>query len=114
MARVFLEAEAPALGVWSRAAALLGRQAIEQALSDLWRRVAPGVEETPIRAQLICFRGLLGDGQLDARLEYLWWILTRACHHHPYELDPTAEEVGGWLDEVAVVVASLETLPDEG
>ncbi|HXF74445.1 MAG TPA: hypothetical protein VNO79_17820, partial [Actinomycetota bacterium] len=103
MARIFLEAERPAPGVWSRAAAVLGRQALEQALSDLWRRVAPGVDQTPIRAQLICFRGLLGDGELGARVEYLWWILTRACHHHPYELDPTAEEVEGWLDEVAVV-----------
>jgi hypothetical protein len=38
---------------------------------------------------------------------YLWSALTRACHHHPYELAPTSGEVAGWLDEAERVIAAL-------
>ncbi len=110
MARVVLDSR-PIVGAWTRAAALLARQALEEALGDLWRRLAPGVEEAPFRAQLICLRGSVDERELAARAEYLWWALSRACHHHPYELDPTADEVAGWTDEVATVVARLRDVP---
>jgi hypothetical protein len=32
-----------------------------------------------------------------ARAEYAWAQLSRACHHHPYELVPTAAELSDRL-----------------
>lgn len=83
-------------GRWPRAVALLTRQAIEGSLFDLWRTIHPGVEAAPMRAQLLVLRNEVTPN-LAAEAEYAWAALSRACHHHPYELVPTAEELGQWL-----------------
>ncbi len=41
-------------GLWPRAAALLGRQALEAALDELWSRTHPGLERASMRCQLLC------------------------------------------------------------
>lgn len=87
----------PIAGVWPRAIALLTRQAIEASLFDLWRAVAPGVEAAPMRAQLLVLRQQVAP-RLAAETEYAWAALSRACHQHPYELVPTAGELGQWLE----------------
>jgi hypothetical protein len=84
-------------GRWPRAVALLARQAIEGSLFDLWRAIHPGVEASPMRAQLLVLRHEVTTS-LAAEAEYAWAALSRACHHHPYELVPTAEELGQWLE----------------
>jgi hypothetical protein len=33
-----------------------------------------------------------------------WTALSRAGHHHAYELSPTAAELGTWLESVDVLV----------
>ncbi|WP_280193861.1 hypothetical protein, partial [Nocardia farcinica] len=43
-------------GVWSRATAWILRLALEQAVDDLWRRVAPDLVRCPMRAQLLALR----------------------------------------------------------
>ena len=43
-----------------------------------------------MRTQLICLRSYLEDAPLAARAGHAWSALSRACHHHPYELGPTA------------------------
>ena len=35
-----------------------------------------------------------------ARLHETWGALSRACHHHPYELAPTAAELARWIEVV--------------
>jgi hypothetical protein len=82
-------------GLWPRAAALLGRQALEAALDELWSRTHPGLERASMRCQLLCLPIVLTDRELAG---------TRACHHHPYELPPTAEELARWLDAVEAVI----------
>jgi hypothetical protein len=42
----------------------------------------------------------------DAR--FAWWALTRACHHHPYELAPTGVEIEWWVSSVERVVAAVD------
>lgn len=86
-------------GRWPRAAALLGRQALESAVAALLADRAPGVERCSARAQLLCLRQLIDPNQALA-IEHAWVGLTRACHHHAYELPPTAVELAGWLDTV--------------
>jgi hypothetical protein len=91
-------------GLWSRAAALLGRQALEAELDELWSQTHPGIERASTRCQLLCLTGYLPDRRLAGRAAHAWAALTRACHHHPYELPPTADELERWLDAVEAVI----------
>ena len=85
-------------GLWPRAAALLGRQAIEASMEDLWQLSAPGLEDTSAKCQLLCLSHFLGDPDLAGRVHATWHSLTRSCHIQVYELAPTAAELEGWLE----------------
>lgn len=74
---------------------MLTRQALEQTLDDLWRWKAPGTQLASRRAQLLCLGPYTGSELLAREVRYTWAILSRACHHHPYELGATADELGG-------------------
>ena len=93
-------------GLWPRAAALLARQALEQGLDDFWRKHAPGVEHSSRHAQLLCLRSY-ADEQLAEEASHTWAALSGACHHHAYELSPTASELERWIRSVSDVVDSL-------
>ena len=45
-------------------------------------------------------RMIKADGTLPAQLHEAWGSLSRACHHHPYELAPTAGELATWIHVV--------------
>jgi hypothetical protein len=94
-------------GMWPRAAVFLARQALEVALKTYWSAKAPGVENCPTRAQLLCLGGYL-DGSLAQRGNLVWAALSRASHHHPYDLPPTHEELVGWCDTVLEIVERTE------
>jgi hypothetical protein len=110
-ARGLLEREDPiTAGLWPRATALLTRQALEAALDALWLRRARGVEMCSARAQLICLPAYLRDEELAERVSYTWTALSRACHHHPYELSPTASELLAWIRTVEQLVARVNAI----
>lgn len=81
------------IGVWPRAAALLSRQAIELAMVELWRARAPGAELSSVRAQLLLLPTYLHDHELAHLTAYAWMALSRACHHHGYDLPPDVGEL---------------------
>jgi hypothetical protein len=91
-------------GLWPRAAALLARQALEAGVQSLWQRRSLDLEGCSMRTQLICLRSYLGDPELAARAAHAWSALSRACHHHAYELAPTAGELGAWLPAVRELI----------
>src|SRR5262249_39552838 len=94
------------VGLRERAAALLARQALEESVRETLRRRAPGTELVSARAQLLCLPTYAPDAAAaDAR--YLWGVLSRACHHHPYELAPTANELTEWLSATGRVIERL-------
>ena len=98
MARQILDRAAPdTAGLWPRAAALLGRQALEMAVDDFWRGRQMPLDSCPTFPQLICLREYLGDDALAGDVHHAWNALSRACHQHPYELAPTVEELRGWI-----------------
>jgi hypothetical protein len=97
-------------GLWPRAAALLGRQALEEGLDAYWSARGIPLAPCPTRPQLICLRTYLPDPSLAARLHHTWSALSDACHHHAYELAPTAEELGRLFD----TVGELLEVVDEG
>jgi hypothetical protein len=87
-------------GLWPRAAALLIRQALEEAVDDYWRAHQLPLDSLPTQAQLVCLRMMSTDGVRPLQLNQAWGALSRACHHHPYELAPTAEELSAWIETV--------------
>jgi hypothetical protein len=94
-------------GMWPRAAALLGRQALEGALDRLWMLRAPGVESSSMKAQLLALPFYLGEEELAEDAAQAWWAFTRATHEDAYELPPTHEELERWLDDVEQLIAAV-------
>jgi hypothetical protein len=101
-----------AAGVWPRAAALLARQAIETALLEFWLVRAPGLEWCSTHAQLLCLPDYVRDPEVAESASYAWTRLSRICHHHPYELLPTAAELRVLVDTARRLLGALAT--DEG
>lgn len=95
-------------GLWPRASALLACRALEATVQRLWERRALDIRGCPMRVQLICLRTYLGDADLAARTGHAWSALSRACHHHPYELAPTAAELRGWLSVVEELIQKAD------
>jgi hypothetical protein len=93
-------------GVWPRAVAFLVRQALETSVGELLALRASGTERCSARAQLLCLPTYAPDEPAH-QATFLWGALSRACHHHPYELAPTAEELAGWLDGTKMVIDRL-------
>jgi len=109
MARGMLDGLDPdSSGLWPRASALLARQALEATVQRLWERRTLDLAGCPMRVQLICLRTYLGDAELAARAGHAWSALRRACHHHPYELAPTADELRGWFSVVEELVQKAD------
>lgn len=101
MARQLLARASPeTAGLWPRAAALLGRQALETSLDGYWAARRIPLESCPTLQQLICLREYLGDADLAGAVHHAWNALSRACHHHPYDLPPSAGELSAWLETV--------------
>jgi hypothetical protein len=93
MAQQLLERpDAKTAGLWPRAAALLARQALEQSLDERWRGKGLALDQLSTHAQLICLASYLDD-PIASTLRQAWGALSSACHHHPYELAPTLEEL---------------------
>lgn len=86
-------------GAWSRAAALLGRQALETAIDERF----PELRDATGKARNLCLPVLLGDETLARDLVQSWGALSHATHH-PYDLPPTAEELKRRMAPVAALV----------
>ena len=99
-ARTMMRPDGFTAGLWPRGVALLTRQALESALDDLWLRRSPVIAQASARAQLLCLRSYLRQDDVAERVTYVWSALSRACHHHAYELPPTASELEGWIATV--------------
>jgi hypothetical protein len=91
-------------GLWPRASALLALHALEASVGRLWERHALELRGCPMRTQLICLRTYLGDVGLAARTGHAWSALSRSCHHHAYELAPTAAELRSWFSVVRELI----------
>jgi len=93
---------------WTRIAAVLARHALEESIREFW--AARGFEligTTSMRCQLICLKEFCRDPSASRTAAHIWWELSRACHHHPYELAPTWDQTHTWLEEVRGVVRSI-------
>ena len=46
-----------------------------------------------------------------ARIGHAWSALSRACHHHAYELAPTAGELQSWFLVVRELIQKVGLAP---
>jgi hypothetical protein len=83
----------------SRMAALLARQALEQAVDVL---CGPEMRRATMRSRLLYLRVLVGPQTAD-RASIAWSGLSQACHQHAYELTPTRGEVDYLMGLVSTV-----------
>ena len=95
---------------WPRAAALVVRSALEAELAAYWACVEPGVEQCPMRTQLAVLRRPEYAGpDIGTDVAAAWHALSRASHHHAYELAPTLVELRSWSLAVRNAVAALRS-----
>ena len=101
-------------GCWARASALLARQSLERAMDLLWRRRAPIVARCSMASQLLVLPSYLRDQEAARDASYAWSALSRACHHHAYELPPTASELRSLIKLTRRVAAAIEAMTAPG
>jgi len=97
-----------AKGTWPRACAWLLRLELEAVLDRFWARVDPaiGTATHAQRPKLLMLPTYTGP-EVARRVSYLWWALSRAGHHHRYELGVTSAELLRLRTELVELVTSL-------
>ena len=106
--RVLVEPGDALFGCWARASALLARQSLETAIDLLWRKRSPIMAQCSMAAQLLVLPSYLRDQEAARDASYAWSALSRACHHHAYELPPTASELRSLIGLTRHVTAAIE------
>ena len=99
-------------GVWPRAAAFLARQALEDAVDQMWERNLPDMRYASRATQLACLGYASPDRELTDGVRVAWHALSRACHHHQYELAPTAPELEMWIEKVVRMIERMSPASD--
>ena len=93
---------------WPRATVFLLRSALELELAGYWARIGPGVEACSMRAQLTVLRRPEYAGpDVGSDVTAARHALSRACHHHAYELAPTVAELRSWAETVRWAARAL-------
>jgi hypothetical protein len=95
----------------NRAACWIARAALESAVDDLLAIQNRDAPEATMRSKLTVLQVAFQSDEpnVPAVAEYAWSGLSRACHHHAFELSPPASEVQhliGLVRELADTAAS--------
>lgn len=104
--RILKQPELVEDGAWPRACTWLIRLALEHGLDDFWAEREPRVGRVSRRAQLLTLTRTI-DSDLGRRGTELWHALSRAAHHHAYELAPTGAEIRTWHRDVLTLTEAL-------
>jgi hypothetical protein len=96
-------------GLWPRGAVWLTRIALENSVRAAWKRRYPTSWVHGMDNQLLAMSRIVDDDTLR-RVTMLWTVLSRAGHHHHYELTPTAAEIRGWLVETRKLIHRLDAI----
>ena len=80
----------------------------------LWRTRAPIVAHCSTTAQLLVLPSYLRDQEAARDAAYAWSALSRACHHHAYELQPTASELRSLITLTRRLAAAIEAATAPG
>lgn len=94
--------------LWERAAVLLARQALEEALDRFWASRSRDLLQASMRAQLLCLGSFMNNERDAAEVDQLWSALSDACHFDACAPAPSASEIRVRLDEATRLCAILE------
>jgi len=90
-----------------RTAALLARRAFEDWLDEFCASWTPNVGPRPSTASKLVVLEAFRGAALGERAKRIWYQLSVVCHHHAYELQPSASEVR----HLVSAVRALDTEP---
>ncbi|MFD6903667.1 hypothetical protein [Streptomyces sp. NPDC060077] len=96
-------------GLRARAAAVLLRMALEQALDAYWRRITPRMTRVG-KHRMLCLEWYAGR-DTARRCRTTWAALSATCHYRTYELPPAPTEIQARLEEVIGLLAALNSGP---
>ena len=83
-----------ATGHSNRGACWIARAALESAVDELLDTMNAPAPDATMRSKLTVLQVASGvDSPIPGQADYAWNGLSRACHHHAFELSPTATEV---------------------
>jgi hypothetical protein len=90
-----------------RTAALLARRAFEDWLDELSASWSTQVvsDRSPTTSSKLVALGALQGMELGEHAKRVWHGLSRAVHHHAYELQPSAVEIRHLVGQVRAVCA---------
>ena len=97
-AQSILDGDAPQR---SRMASWLARSALEEAVRNRLERRGMHAGTASMRSLLSCFEvAYLDDPALVDSAQHAWAGLSNTCHHHAFQLTPTAAETQLLIDTV--------------
>ncbi|MGC2996925.1 hypothetical protein ACPF8X_00540 [Streptomyces sp. G35A] len=97
-------------GLRARAAAVLLRIALDEALDAYWRQVTPSMTRIG-KHRLLCL-GWYADQETARRCHTTWSALSAACHYRTCELPPSPAQMHTRLREVTDLLAALGAAKD--
>ncbi|MGW7568960.1 hypothetical protein ACWGJV_22115 [Streptomyces tendae] len=97
-------------GLRARAAAVLLRMALEQALDAYWKRVTPRMTRIG-KHRMLCLEWY-AERDTARRCRTTWAALSAVCHYRTYELPPSPAEIQGRLHEVTALLTALSGGPE--
>ena len=99
----------------NRMACWIARAALEAAVDNLLGARQCSAPDATMRSKLTVLQVACGpDEVIAARANYAWTGLSRACHHHAFELAPTASEVHHLIYLVGTLVDAAPPLRHGG
>lgn len=89
----------------NRGACWIARAALESAVAELLQGRNCNAPDASMRSKLTLLQATSDpEDDLPGRAEYAWSRLSQACHHHAFELSPTASEVRQLMGIVETLV----------
>ena len=89
----------------NRAACWIARSALEHAVDDLLEAQRLSANEATMRSKLTVLQvAYEQDNDVPALADHAWNRLSQACHHHAFELAPSATEVQHLIQRGAKVI----------
>jgi len=89
-----------------RTAAVLARLAFEDWLDEQSTWLPAGQDRPTTNSKLVVLSALRG-AEVGGHARRVWHTLSRACHHHAYELQPLAAEI----KRLVAAVRQLDSQP---
>lgn len=96
----------------ARTAALLARMALEAWLEEQSASWCAVAAKPPTMNSKLIVLGRIRGAAVGERARWVWHSLSRAVHHHAYELQPSAAEVRHLVSKVRELTASAMPTAD--